>query len=75
MAKSGAARMEPLDHALGARLFVAFLRGGEFRLRIEGEIVGGREAVGLFHAFAARARLHAHTENQRLLDDEHQHSG
>ena len=67
--------MEPLDHALGARLFVAFFRGGEFRLRIEGEIVGGRETVGLFHAFAARTRLHAHTENQRLLDDEHQHSG
>ena len=75
MAKSGAARMEPLDHALGARLFVAFLRGGEFRLRIEGEIVGGREAVGLFHTFAARARFHAHAENQRLLDDEHQHGG
>ena len=59
--------MEPLDHALGARLFVAFFRGGEFRLRIEGEIVGGREAVGLFHAFAARAGLHAHTENQRFV--------
>ena len=56
---------EPLFQAFGASEAVALLRCGEFRMGIEREVVGRGEAVRLFHAFAACAGFHAHTENHR----------
>ena len=60
--------------ALALHLFSVRLIGGfEKSCCIEGQIVRGRKSMRALHALTARTGFHTYTENQGLLQDEHQH--